>query len=162
MHRPWYQQFWPWFLITLPLCVVVASLYTLHLASTNADTMVVDDYYKKGRAINQDLSELKEAERLGLVAELGFSDGQLTLVMKEGEHNNGEAIYLLLSHPTLAEQDVQALLTSDANGVYRFRPDHELLKGQWNLQLEAFDKRWRMQQRIYLPTADRLLIRAGS
>ncbi|WMC12145.1 FixH family protein [Oceanimonas pelagia] len=161
MQRPWYQQFWPWFLITLPLCVVVASLYTLHLASTHADTMVVDDYYKKGRAINQDLSELKEAERLGLVAELRFTDGLLTLEM-QGAHKQGEAIHLLLSHPTLAEQDVRTLLTSDANGIYRFRPEHELLKGQWNLQLEAFDQRWRIQQRIYLPIADRLVIRAGS
>ncbi|MDP5291938.1 FixH family protein [Oceanimonas sp. CHS3-5] len=161
MQRPWYKQFWPWFLITLPLCVVIASLYTLHLASTNADTMVVDDYYKKGRAINQDLSELKEAARLGLVAELSITNGLLSLEM-QGEHKQGEAIYLLLSHPTLAEQDVQTLLTSDANGVYRFRPDHELLNGQWNLQLEAFDKRWRIQQRIRLPIADRLVIRAGS
>ncbi|NHI00886.1 FixH family protein [Oceanimonas sp. MB9] len=160
MHRPWYQQFWPWFLIVLPLCAVVASLYTLHLASTNADTMVVDDYYKKGRAINQDLSELKEAERLGLMAELGYADGQITLRM-QGEHTEGEPVRLRFTHPTLAEQDVQALLTTDAAGVYRFRPDHALLNGLWNLQLEAFDRRWRMQQRIRLPIADKLVIRAG-
>ncbi|AEY01807.1 hypothetical protein GU3_10255 [Oceanimonas sp. GK1] len=161
MQRPWYQQFWPWFLIALPFCVVVASLYTLYLASTHADTMVVDDYYKKGRAINQDLSELKEAERRGLVAEIRFNNGELAVKM-QGEHEAGEAIYLLLSHPTLAEQDVRALLSSDANGVYRLRPDHELLKGKWNLQLEAFDKRWRLQDTIYLPTSDWLQIRPGS
>ncbi|OYD23838.1 FixH family protein [Oceanimonas baumannii] len=161
MQRPWYQQFWPWFLIILPACVVVASLYTLYLASSHADAMVVDNYYKKGRAINQDLSELKEAERLGLVAELSLDKGEIRVKM-QGEHEAGEAIYLLLSHPTLAEQDVKALLTSDGNGVYRLRPDHELLKGKWHLQLEAFDKRWRMQDTIYLPTSGWLQIHSGS
>ncbi|MDV2856922.1 MULTISPECIES: FixH family protein [Oceanimonas] len=161
MQRPWYQQFWPWFLIVLPACVVVASLYTFYLANSHADSMVVDDYYKKGRAINQDLSELKEAERLGLIAELKLENGEIAIRM-QGEHEAGEAIYLRLSHPTLEAQDVQALLSSDANGIYRLRPDHELLKGKWHLQLEAFDKRWRLQNTVYLPSSDWLQIRAGS
>ncbi|PSJ47868.1 hypothetical protein C7H85_03380 [Zobellella endophytica] len=160
MQRPWYQQFWPWFLIVLPLCVVVASLYTFYLASSGADTMVVDDYYKKGRAINQDLSELEKAAQLGLVAELRYRNGQFSLVM-QGEHNNGEAVRMRFTHPTLAEQDLELLLTSDANGIYRDRPERELMNGQWNFQLEAFDGRWRMQRRISLPIQDRLLIRAG-
>ncbi|WP_458734967.1 FixH family protein [Zobellella taiwanensis] len=159
-QRQWYRQFWPWFLITLPLCAVVASIYTLHLASSGADSMVVDDYYKKGRAINQDLSELQRAEQLGLLAELSYRDGQLALVM-QGEHNNGEAVRLRFSHPTLADQDLDLLLTSDAAGVYRHRPEQALMEGPWNLQIEAFDGRWRLHQRIVLPIADRLLVRAG-
>ncbi|MGR7921206.1 FixH family protein [Zobellella denitrificans] len=161
MQRPWYQQFWPWFLIALPLCAVVASLYTFRIAHMGADSMVVDDYYKKGRAINQDLSELKEAERLGLVAELALQDGQLSLRL-QGEHTDGEAIRIRFSHPTLAEQDLERLLTSSGDGVYRYRPEHPLMEGQWNLQLEAFDGRWRIQRRISLPISDRLVIRAGS
>ncbi len=161
MQRPWYQQFWPWFLIVLPLCAVAASLYTFHLASSGADSMVVDDYYKKGRAINQDLSEVKKAEELGLVAELRYRNGQLELHM-QGRHNNGEAVRVLFNHPTLAKQDQQLLLTSDAAGVYRERLDRPLIDGQWNLQIEAFDGHWRMQKRISLPISDRLIIRAGS
>ena len=30
---PWYQQFWPWFLILLPASVVVAGLTTLVIAN---------------------------------------------------------------------------------------------------------------------------------
>ncbi|MBM7454666.1 hypothetical protein HNR62_000495 [Oceanisphaera litoralis] len=161
MQRPWYQQFWPWFLIVLPLCAVAASLYTFHLASSGADSMVVDDYYKKGRAINQDLSELKTAAELGLVAELRYQDDQIVLEIA-GRHNNGEAVRLYFTHPTLAKQDQQMLMTSDAGGVYRERLEQPLMKGQWNLQIEAFDGHWRMQKRISLPIADRLIIRAGS
>ena len=40
---PWYKQFWPWFIIALPASVVVASFFTLWLAISNPDRLVVDD-----------------------------------------------------------------------------------------------------------------------
>ena len=40
---PWYRQFWPWFIIALPASVVIASFYTLWLAISNPDHLVVDD-----------------------------------------------------------------------------------------------------------------------
>ena len=43
---PWYKQFWPWFIIALPASVVVASFYTLWLAISHPDPLVIeqDDY----------------------------------------------------------------------------------------------------------------------
>ena len=40
---PWYKQFWPWFIIALPASVVVASFFTLWLAISNPDPLVVDE-----------------------------------------------------------------------------------------------------------------------
>ena len=51
--QPWYRQFWPWFLIALPATVVVAGLTTWWIAAHKADSLVVDDYYKEGLAINR-------------------------------------------------------------------------------------------------------------
>ena len=48
--QPWYRQFWPWFLIALPATAVVASLYTVWLAASNPDTLVVDDYRRIGKS----------------------------------------------------------------------------------------------------------------
>jgi hypothetical protein len=42
-HLPWYRQFWPWFIIALPAAAVLAGFYTLWLALSNPDYMVVDD-----------------------------------------------------------------------------------------------------------------------
>ena len=42
-YPPWYRQFWPWFIIALPASVVVASFFTLWLAISNPDQLVVDD-----------------------------------------------------------------------------------------------------------------------
>lgn len=41
---PWYRQFWPWFLIALPATVVIASFYTLYLAMTHPDPLVIDKH----------------------------------------------------------------------------------------------------------------------
>ena len=40
---PWYRQFWPWFIIALPAAAVLASFFTLWLAISNPDYLVVDD-----------------------------------------------------------------------------------------------------------------------
>jgi hypothetical protein len=35
-NAPWYKQFWPWFLISLPAAVVVASMFTIKIAIDSA------------------------------------------------------------------------------------------------------------------------------
>ena len=58
---PWYRQFWPWFIIALPASAVIASFYTLWLAVSNPDYMVVDDQaYER---LNSDLkAQLPESD----------------------------------------------------------------------------------------------------
>jgi hypothetical protein len=42
-NLPWYRQFWPWFIIALPAAVVIASFFTLWLAISNPDHLVLDE-----------------------------------------------------------------------------------------------------------------------
>ena len=44
--QPWYKQFWPWFLITLPGIVVIASMITIYIAVTNPDRLVKKDQHE--------------------------------------------------------------------------------------------------------------------
>jgi hypothetical protein len=37
---PWYRQFWPWFLIALPLASVVLGIATVSVAVRHADTVL--------------------------------------------------------------------------------------------------------------------------
>jgi hypothetical protein len=47
-NLPWYQQFWPWFIIALPAAAVIGSFFTLWLAVSNPDHLVVDkDEYQR-------------------------------------------------------------------------------------------------------------------
>ena len=70
---PWYRQRWPWLLAIAPAAALVGGLITLWLAITTSDSLVVDDYYREGRAINQQLARDRTATDLGLQAELHFT-----------------------------------------------------------------------------------------
>lgn len=39
--KAWYRYPWVWFMIALPASAVIASLYTVYLASENAPTVIV-------------------------------------------------------------------------------------------------------------------------
>ena len=84
MKKPqaWHNQFWPWFLIILPLCAVFASVNLMLLAIENKDSLVSEDYYKDGKAINMDLRKIKHAKQLGLQFELQLSDDEITLTQQ--------------------------------------------------------------------------------
>lgn len=43
LNKPWYKQFWPWFLIALPGSVVIASLFTVTLAVQHAPVIIQKD-----------------------------------------------------------------------------------------------------------------------
>lgn len=47
--RPWYRQFWPWFLIALPAIAVAGSFASLALAVRNADEVVSEPGYELSR-----------------------------------------------------------------------------------------------------------------
>jgi len=77
--KPWYREFWPWFLISLPATAVIAGVTTAAIAATSADGLVVGDYYKAGLAINQTLARDDVAQALALTATLKHEDGALAL-----------------------------------------------------------------------------------
>ena len=40
---PWYRYAWPWVAIAIPAVAVIGGLFTLYLAISNPDPLVVDD-----------------------------------------------------------------------------------------------------------------------
>ena len=41
--KPWYRYPWPWVAIAIPAIAVAGGLFTLYLAITNPDPLIVDD-----------------------------------------------------------------------------------------------------------------------
>lgn len=149
--EPWYRQFWPWFVIALPATAVVAGLITLYIATVNRDTLVDDDYYKQGLAINQDLARSRRAAELGITAELAYDAGTGDVaLMTTAIPAEVERLTLVLLHPTLAERDLNVPVTRAADG--RFRGKVPLLgPANWRIQLYPEGADWRLEARLALP-----------
>ncbi len=146
--QPWYKQFWPWFLIILPLCAVVASVNMLMIAIDTKDSVVAEDYYKKGKAINMDLRKNKYAKQLGMQFSVEV-DGNTLMITQHGGPEYRTGLNVELYHPTLAERDYKVMATADPSGVYRVSPPEEL-NGHWEVRLESFDNKWRLHKRLEL------------
>src|SRR5690625_1259575 len=70
--QPWYRQFWFWFLMTPLIAVVFVVAVLLTVAFYNADDVVLDNYYREGRGVNQVFEQDIPAQQLALSATLNF------------------------------------------------------------------------------------------
>lgn len=142
---PWWRQFWPWLLILLPACAVVASLVTLWLAISSADSLVVDDYYREGRAINRTIARDARAAELGLVATIDRAPDGVRLSLHAGQAIDWPAtLELRLVHATRAEHDRSIVMRSIGAGHYVASGEALPQAGRWTLHLESPANDWRL------------------
>lgn len=112
--KPWYRERWPWLLAIMPTVAVIGGFITAWLAVTSNDGLVVDDYYKQGKAINQTKERDRLAQSLGLAAQL-LPQSNVLLVNLSGrlESPPGQ-LHLKFMHPTRTGDDHE--LTLEWNG----------------------------------------------
>lgn len=157
--KPWYRQFWPWFLIALPGSVVVAGLVTLVIATVQRDTLVKDDYYKQGLAINQNLAKAERAAELGIVLDFSYDPRNGSVAVRgPGIPADVQRLDLQLVHPTLAERDVATTLTRDAQAGFT-APVGLLGPGNWHVRVEGPNGEWQLSGRLDLPGQTRFVLR---
>lgn len=149
----WYKQFWPWFLIFFPLLAVVAGIATLFIALDKKPVMVEDEYYKKGKAINLDLSKYRKAKELNLAFNATFTSEDFILKSITSDTEELAAIKVNLYHPTQDVKDRVFMITADAAGNYRHRFEKEI-SGPWDMTISAFDNSWKIKKRISLPSSE--------
>lgn len=142
---PWYRHRWPWLLMAGPAIVVVAGVYTGYLAFRQPDALVVDDYYTRGKAINQDLSRDRAASALGLgmTLRLDRETGRLAgaVVGKNGPVTGPMRLHL--AHATRPEKDLRFLVMANAEGRFAV-PLPALENARWQVLLESDARDWRL------------------
>jgi hypothetical protein len=149
---PWYKQFWPWFLISLPLSVVIASIVTINIAIKTNDGLVSDDYYKEGLAIHMDADSAAKARELGIAAGIAYDaeTGALSLQLEQPLPDGDRQLTLTITHPTLPDQDQIVQLTAVDQTRFAGRID-PLAQANWKLALRPADKAWRVEGRLLVP-----------
>jgi len=140
--EPWYRQFWPWFLIALPGSVVIASMFTLWLAVSRPNPMVVDDYARIARSTEQRMERDQAAAALGVTARIRFIAGaDVVEVVLEPPAVMPESLQLRLSHPLVEERDqIIDLVRMPGGWSGQVVPPG----GRWYLQLYPGDGNWRL------------------
>jgi len=158
--KPWYRHPYVWMLIAIPMAAVIGGIVTLRLAIVTSDGLVVDDYYQRGKEINQVLERDRRAAtlRLEAVVELDHAHDRVHV---ELHGSNGFAppheLKLAILHPTRAGRDHR--ITLAAAGAGRYEGPLPLLEpALWDLQIEAQD--WRMTGTLQVPTFDMVQISA--
>jgi len=152
MKTSWYKEPWAWLVFTLPFTAVVAGIATYIIANTNPDSLVVGDYYKKGKAINLELTKVKQAQKLGMRFSLQLANNEL-IIKPTGIDKIFPVLNLNFYHPTLADKDFYLALTPDGNGYFRHTFD-EPVKGKWLLTITPFENHWKIQNTITLPQSE--------
>ena len=105
--KPWYRQFWPWFIIALPASAVIAGFTTLWIAIQTTDSLVlVPEQGVKAEADRQ-VAAARLASELGLAAavEIDLATGAVTAVMRSGDLAEAPStLEFEMSHPAFAER----------------------------------------------------------
>ena len=124
--KPWYRQFWPWFIIALPASSVVAGITTFWISTQTTDSLVV--YAEDGirKASDRQISAERLASELGLAAHVEIDPE--TRVVKAVIHSRElpeipATLDFELSHPAFADRDQhitlnKAMADADGNPVW--------------------------------------------
>jgi uncharacterized protein len=161
--QPWYAHRWPWFLMLGPALVIVAGAITIWLAVTRPDALVVDDYYKQGQAINQDLRRDAQAAHLKMQLRLIYNpaSGKLAGVITSGAGATAQTIQLHLIHPTLPENDMTFKAQTDDAGQFEI-PLPMLQMAHWQIEVEDQQHSWRLAGAWAWPQQKKIEINADT
>jgi hypothetical protein len=153
-NRPWYKEPYVFMLIAFPLSSIIVCTILITFATNTKDSLVRDNYYKEGLAMNQELQWDKKAKSWDIRAELVVKDNTATFVLLNSRQVAPSMLQLKLSHPTLATSDRDSLmqLTQEKqNGkpVYQgFIED--LGDGRYYVQVESPEQSWRLRNELYM------------
>lgn len=144
-QKPWYKQRWPWLLMIGPAWVIVGGIIMTYLALGTPDALVVDDYYKRGKAINQDLRRDEAAARLQLAFDANYSPARATLdgSVSQAGKPLASALHLQLVHSTQPEKDLKLEVRSGPDGRFSV-PLPELERARWSVLVEGPERDWRL------------------
>jgi len=157
-EKPWFKQAWPWFVFSIPLLTIVAGVLTYQIAADKPHSMVQDDYFKKGLAINQSLAKQKNAEVLKLEAVIKVDDASELLIIRfANEKIAANQLLLSFSHPTQEKYDqfLQADKLTDNEFITQIP---SLPQAHWHIRLTDKEENWLLKSRWHYPHENQLAI----
>jgi hypothetical protein len=144
---PWYKQFWPWFIISLPALTIVAAMITITIAVKTDDGLVVDDYYKEGLAINEDKQRIRKAAALEISAELSLDENGMIRARLPETVSALPFLMLRLTHPGDASKDLELPLANTGNALFTSKDPLTGTGINWHVVITPPDTDWKLSGR---------------
>ena len=148
---PWYKQFWPWFIISIPVSSMLVAVVQVSYALNSPNDMVVDNYYKEGLGINTVLDKRNLATELNISASIVVDNttGEVILTTKNAQE---PVLSLNFYNSAISNKDFTLELSRIADNQYRGNLDKSI-SGIWNLYLESAIG-WQIGARLNLTQSD--------
>jgi len=159
----WYRQPMVWMVIAIPASAVIVGMAQLTISILTFDGLVEDDYYKKGKNINQILERDEFALEQGILAEVQIDVHTGIVVIglsNSGDYTFPDVLGLALLHPTQSRKDVKLLLSKGPDGRYYSELLEPLSDGRWYFRVS--EANWRLQKMIDWPNADHFELSSSS
>ena len=138
---PW---IWPGLLILGPASVVVACVITAYFVLQHPDGLVATDYYKAGKAINAQLSQLDRAKQLGMDT-MKISAAGTTVTLTFPDARDATSIDVILAHPVEADRDIRKTLPASPSGVYEMPISAPLKERRRVVVTDSPARSWRVE-----------------
>ena len=128
-----------------PFLVIVAGSFTGWLAFSRQDALVVGDYYKQGKAINQDLRRDQVAAKLGLHFNMRYDPalGRLSGQLDGMSGPQTGKIFIRFLHSTMPQKDIRLVVDTNGNGT--FNVSLPILEtSRWQVLIENEKRDWKL------------------
>ena len=157
----WFKNPMVWLVILFPTTAVVASMITIVIAVNTEDGLVVDNYYKEGLEINQDISADSNAEQLGVSAfvDINTQSGEILLELSSDTPMTiPTSVDFRLIHRTRSGLDQQTTLSRlQDHSNFRGYIKPPIGEGRWTVEVSSANQ-WRVRQNLTTKTAQNILL----
>lgn len=158
----WYKQFWPWFLLVPLIVTVIVGMTMLTFSIQVFDGTVNDNYYKEGLAINQTLEKDKNAEKLGISADIKIDNltGDVLITLGGQLKSWPAELKLDFINPTRASKDYSITLSQVTANHYRGQVEKAPLN-LWYMDITTEGGDWRLKGSAQFPVEEGFTLKAG-
>ncbi len=153
--KKWYHYPMVWMVIAIPASAVIVGTIMITLSIITFDGLVEDDYYKKGKEINQVLERDEFALEQGIKARVQIDAQTGIIVVDLSSQTNYQFpndMGLSLLHPTQSRKDVKLLLSKGPDGRYYSELLAPLSDGRWYFRIS--EPNWRLQILLEWPVIE--------
>lgn len=154
--RPWYKEPYVWMLIGIPLTSVIVGIFFISQAVSTKDTLVRDNYYKDGLAINQEMKWDKKAETLDIKTEFTVNGNEVSLTLINSRQETPNSLHFKLSHPTLKGKDRDSFLTKGEGNSFKGFIEELEDDGRYYIMIESIEQKWRRRGDIYITQGEQV------